>query len=460
MRFADGASTLLADRDLVYLEVGPGAHLSGLLRNHPMAGADRLVVSAMAHPRANRDELEALLLAVGQLWCAGAEFDWQAVNADEPRRVVPLPTYPFVRTRYALERSRARTPIEFAAPEAPEPEPIAVADAAPRDRVSAALADIWRAELGVAAVGDHDNFFDLGGTSLIAVKIRARVRERLGAATPVHALLERPGFAAFVAGVREHLGEAPADAPRSSLLVLLRPGRPGTRPSYMVQPIGGTVYTYLPLARRLDAGGAAIYGVRASGTDPGEPVLDEVPAMAERYVEDILRVQPAGPYTVGGHSAGGITAYEVARQLEALGHEVRVFILDAPSMPAVYEDVIETIDDFLRGHEVFASSDSPSYQGFVAALATDASLRAIVLATCLAERRYHPGPIRGEVVYFAASEQLDARDTHAGMYWLDLVEGPFALYRTPGDHFTMMDEPRVATLARLIDQHLARDRAR
>ncbi|MCY1004093.1 thioesterase domain-containing protein [Nannocystis pusilla] len=237
----------------------------------------------------------------------------------------------------------------------------------------------------------------------------------------------------------------------------MRPGRPGTRPIFLVQPIGGTVYTYLPLARHLDAGGAAIFGVRASGTDPGEPVLDEVPAMAERYVADILREQPEGPYTVGGHSAGGITAYEVARQLEARGQAVKLLILDAPSMPAVYDDVIETIDDFLRSHEAFASCESTSYQSFVAALETDPALRQIVLATCLAEQRYKPRPISAEVVYFAASEQRDARDTHAGMYWLDLVEGEFSLYRTPGDHFTMMDDPWVETLARLIDRHLARD---
>ncbi|WAS90947.1 non-ribosomal peptide synthetase/type I polyketide synthase [Nannocystis punicea] len=456
VRFADGVATLHADPDFAFLEVGPGGHLASFIRNHPDAGPDRLVVASMAHPRAGRSELEALLLALAQLWCAGATIDWSAFTGEERRRKLPLPTYPFARTRHTLELRPAAPTLVLAPPAEKEATTRAreVVREAPRDGLTAIVAEIWGEALGVARVHDGDNFFDLGGTSLTAVKIRARVRERFGVTTPVHALLEHPNFAGFVAALRGLLG-GQAEA-GGSLLVQLRPGRPGTRPLFLVQPIGGTVYTYLPLARHLDAGGAAIYGVRASGTDPGEPVLDSVPAMAERYVADILRVQPEGPYTVGGHSAGGITAYEVARQLEARGHAVRLLILDAPSMPAVYEDVIETIDDFLRSHEVFASSESPSYQSFVAALETDAALRQIVLATCLAEQRYRPGPIAAEVVYFAASEQRDARDTHAGMYWLDLVEGEFSLYRTPGDHFTMMDEPWVETLARLIDRHLGR----
>ncbi|MBZ5710638.1 non-ribosomal peptide synthetase/type I polyketide synthase [Nannocystis pusilla] len=457
VRFAEGVATLHADLDLACVEVGPGAHLASLMRNHPDAGPERLVVSAMAHPRSGRGELEALMLALAQLWCAGVTIDWQAFAAGERRRKVPLPTYPFARTRHALELRPAAPVLTLVTPppaseavdEAPAPE-------SPRDPLTRMVAEVWRENLGVTSVQAGDNFFDLGGTSLIAVKIRARVRDILGVTTPVHALLEHPRFDEFVASLRELLG-GQTEGRRRSLLVPLRPGRPGTRPLFLVQPIGGTVYTYLPLARHLDAGGAAIFGVRASGTDPGEPVIDDVPTMAERYVEDILREQPVGPYTVGGHSAGGITAYEVARQLEARGHAVRVLILDAPSMPAVYDDVIETIDDFMRSHEAFATSESASYQSFVAALETDQALRQIVLATCLAEQRYRPRPIGAEVVYFAASEQRDARDTHAGMYWLDLAEGPFSLYRTPGDHFTMMDEPRVETLARLIDQHLARD---
>ncbi|MDC0720329.1 non-ribosomal peptide synthetase/type I polyketide synthase [Nannocystis bainbridge] len=456
VRFADGTATLHADPDTVCLEVGPGGHLASFIRNHPDAGPDRLVVAAMAHPRAGRSELEALLLALGQLWCAGAPIDWQAFAGEEPRRKLPLPTYPFARTRHAIEVRPAGPTLVLAAP---TPEPAAnsseAREEAPRDGLAAIVAEIWREALGVTRVHDSDNFFDLGGTSLTAVKIRARVRERFGVTTPVHALLEHPNFAEFVAALRSLIGGGAEEGERS-LLVPLRPGKPGTRPIFLVQPIGGTVYTYLPLSRHLDAGGAAIFGVRASGTDAGEPVLDEVPAMAERYVAEILREQPEGPFIVGGHSAGGITAYEVARQLESRGHTVRLLILDAPSMPAVYEDVILTIEDFLRSHEAFASCESPSYQSFVAALETDAALRQIVLATCLAEQRYKPQPIAAEVVYFAANEQRDTRDTHAGMYWLDLVEGPFSLYRTPGDHFTMMDEPWVETLARLIDRHLRR----
>ncbi len=190
----------------------------------------------------------------------------------------------------------------------------AVARVAARPAGADGGGDLARERWAWRACSAGDNFFDLGGTSLIAVKIRACVRERLGVTTPVHALLEHPRFDDFVTSLRELLG-GQTEGRRRSLLVPLRPGRPGTRPLFLVQPIGGTVYTYLPLARHLDAGGAAIFGVRASGTDPGEPVLDEVPTMAGALRRGHpARTTQSGHTPSAAHSAGGITAYEVARQ--------------------------------------------------------------------------------------------------------------------------------------------------
>jgi thioesterase domain-containing protein len=158
---------------------------------------------------------------------------------------------------------------------------------------------------------------------------------------------------------------------------------------------------------------------------------------------------------LGGHTAGGVLAHELARALEARGRETAVVMIDAPSPPAIRRQAIRSADDVLRELGSFATASSPAYQALVTALGDGSPLGAVVLATWQALQRCEPRPIRGELVYVAAAEQRDARDARAGAWWMDLGEGAFSLHRSPGDHFTMMDEPQVQPLARLIRRALA-----
>jgi phthiocerol/phenolphthiocerol synthesis type-I polyketide synthase E len=119
VRFADAAATLLADPALTFLEVGPGAALTRLLRRHPACARHRAVVPALPvvdplDPRAERREL---LRGLGRLWAAGVELDGRMFAAAERRRV-PLPTYPFERKRYWIEPG-AEGPGEIAAAAGP-----------------------------------------------------------------------------------------------------------------------------------------------------------------------------------------------------------------------------------------------------------------------------------------------------------------------------------------------------
>jgi acyl transferase domain-containing protein/acyl carrier protein len=100
VRFADGVRTLAEDGGCL-LEVGPGETLSSLAR---LGVPQATVVSSTRHPSAERDDVEVLLLALGRLWCAGVEVDWDGFYAREQRRRVPLPTYPWEHQRYWVER--------------------------------------------------------------------------------------------------------------------------------------------------------------------------------------------------------------------------------------------------------------------------------------------------------------------------------------------------------------------
>ncbi|GAA2552792.1 type I polyketide synthase [Streptomyces koyangensis] len=109
VEFAAGVGTLAADPDLVFLEIGPGTTLSSLARRVLTGSSARLVTATLPHRRDGRHPVEAAHRALGQLWLNGCEPDWDGVHGHEPRRRVGLPTYPFQRQRYWLERRTGPT---------------------------------------------------------------------------------------------------------------------------------------------------------------------------------------------------------------------------------------------------------------------------------------------------------------------------------------------------------------
>ncbi|MEK2472289.1 SDR family oxidoreductase [Streptomyces noursei] len=103
VRFADCLTTVLADGDHVFLEVGPGQTLATFTRRHPDRETGVPVITSAARGRDAGADLTAVTAALGRLWAAGLTVDWQGYYADRERARVPLPTYPFEGTRYWVE---------------------------------------------------------------------------------------------------------------------------------------------------------------------------------------------------------------------------------------------------------------------------------------------------------------------------------------------------------------------
>ncbi|MEU4159271.1 SDR family NAD(P)-dependent oxidoreductase [Actinoplanes sp. NPDC026670] len=110
VRFADNLATLLADPDLLLLEVGPGQSLSTFARQHPSWTPERVVAATLRQPREQHPDRQVLLQAVGQMWCAGAPVHGNGLDDAGSRRRVRLPSYPFQRQRYWVEPGPADQP--------------------------------------------------------------------------------------------------------------------------------------------------------------------------------------------------------------------------------------------------------------------------------------------------------------------------------------------------------------
>jgi acyl transferase domain-containing protein len=182
VRFGDGVRELLKDRGSILLEVGPGTTLGSLAKLQPDPSPGRAIVSSMRHAREPRPDGECLLTALGQLWLHGVRVDWAGFYAHERRRRVSLPTYPFQRERYWVGPVPAASAVRTATVPLPtrhaRPAKAGTAVTPPTNKAEQVLAGLWQDLLGLQEVGVDDNFFDLGGDSLLLLRIQAGILEK------------------------------------------------------------------------------------------------------------------------------------------------------------------------------------------------------------------------------------------------------------------------------------------
>lgn len=192
--------------------------------------------------------------------------------------------------------------------------------AAPQTRLECNLATMWIDLLRLERVGIDDNFFDLGGTSLIALRLMSRIRAEHGRVLPLSLLLEA-GTIRKLASIVSHGHVQSSWSP----LVPIQPTGKRT-PLFSIHPGGGNVLGYREFATHLDED-QPVYGIQAYGVVAGQEPQTDIPQMARRYVEVLREVQPNGPYYLGGESFGGLVAYEMACQLTQAGECVAFLFL-------------------------------------------------------------------------------------------------------------------------------------
>ncbi|MDZ4700269.1 MAG: condensation domain-containing protein [Rhodothermales bacterium] len=188
---------------------------------------------------------------------------------------------------------------------------------APVNEMEIVLTQIWEKALGINPIGPNENFFELGGHSLLAVSIFDEIQQRYpDASLPLAVMLQSPTIASLAARLR---GEGETGW---SPLVVIQAGR-STAPIFCIHGAGGNVLFYRDLAIHMGPD-QAVFGLQSQGLDGEMPLLPSVEAMAARYLQEIVRVQPNGPYYLVGYCLGGTIALEIAQQLRARGQEADI----------------------------------------------------------------------------------------------------------------------------------------
>ncbi|TMC19790.1 MAG: non-ribosomal peptide synthetase, partial [Chloroflexi bacterium] len=354
---------------------------------------------------------------------------------------------------------------------------------APRTPLEKALAAIWMDLLHIEQVSITDNFFDLGGHSLLTVQLLTRINQQFGSGQlSLTTLFHAPTIEQVAALLRKEMSieEFDTQAPNISPCVLIQ--HVGEKsPFFCVHPISGAISCYSALASHLPHD-RPFYGIQTPGLSIDQVLFGSIEEMASSYIDEVLTIQPQGPYLLGGYSFGGLVAFEMARQLQAQEHAIALLaILDTyPSqqdcavevktnlLSTVQEDSTQRMmeiaeamvhtrkKEVLFPYEELRRLQPEEQLAYVLEQLIEARVvpedmdisqllryRPVYEMHDICLRKYRPKPYSGRITLFHCEE----REAADPSLWAPFSSEPVEVYSVSGDHQSMIVEPYVQSLA-------------
>ncbi len=327
-----------------------------------------------------------------------------------------------------------------------------------QNSIEQTITQIWQKILGIDNIGRKDDFFDLGGDSLIAVQLFNLIKKAFGRQLPLSTLVQKRTICELAQLLSEE--EAPSAETWSSL-VLIQSGAAQNPPLFFIHPVGGNILEYYPLAKYMGQE-YPIYGLQSQGLDGKQPFLTRIEDMASHYIQAIRTIQPHGPYFLMGYSMGATIAYEMAIQLEAQGQKVALLgLLDqpAPQTPRLRPSFLTTLSIHASNLSQLPSNRRLNYiksrtvdklRGYKekdyildGVNMDDLTPELINLLDANIEScdNYHPKIYSGDATLFRCQVQPVSEAILPQLGWNRLVQGKIDVCPIDGDHFTFLRAP-------------------
>jgi len=389
---------------------------------------------------------EENLAMIGNSWNAGHAIDWSSFWSESKPSRIPLPTYPFQKRRYWIDPPALN---KLETPQLKEKK-----TSTSREEI---LLEIWKKNLRMDAIDVNNDFFALGGDSLLAIQVISEIEKELGISLKLQTLYQFPTLAQLTAAISTQIVDG-------SCLVLLKEGD-GHCPLFIIHGIDGNIFSYKALAKAMTFKGS-IYGVQAHIGKTGK-----IEELASIYVKEILKVQPKGPYLLCGHSFGGILAYEMARQLnqeerfagfitmiDAINpacefvpyhneREMLVFLMELLTGEKTSIDALQKftpVDLEKKIIEGMGLDVLPAVQQQKTIEQVRQHIKALEL--------YRPEPYGGDIIFIQARERFSRmKNIPLSTTWSPLIKGKMTVIETAGTHLGMLLDPHVWELAKLLD---------
>jgi thioesterase domain-containing protein/acyl carrier protein len=348
----------------------------------------------------------------------------------------------------------------------------------PRNAAEETLCRLWQEVLRRERVGIHDNFFNIGGHSLLAVQVISRIRQAFTIEMPLSVLFAAP----TVARMAEHIAAVnePGRSQSSPVLVNIQP-HGSWPPFFCVHAIGGQVISYGELSQEMGLE-QPFYGLQSPPANFSPESYISIEQMATLYNREIRSVQPVGPYLLSGWSMGGLVAWEMAQQLMKEGETIGLLALMDTTPPSGYLEADDRADEIsmlarfaLDMSRLVGKDPRPLVEQFFQADAQDqwkmvqetltsygvlapktahaemTALLNVFTRNALAMNNYSLHPSDQSVVYFRALETPE----RFSKLWTKWSGGGIQFHLVPGDHFTMLRRPNVRIIAETLQRYIS-----
>ena len=338
----------------------------------------------------------------------------------------------------------------------------------PRNPTELQLAKIWEQLFGRSPVGVTENFFEMGGNSILAVKLLAQIEKKLKHNLPPAALLQNPTIEALTGILNGN-----RSSPSWSALVPLR--TKGSKPPiFCMHAGGGHVYFYHALSKYLD-NDQPVYSMQPVGLDGVSAYHESIKTMASDYLKEIQSIQPKGPYALLGTCFSNAVCLEIAHQLREMGESISLLVIvDSGGrelgrrIPAAI--IIPPMQKRLKRFVGLSFREAKeAVRKKITKRMEKLKKRWIVLtesaqARKLREMQEHLGrlyedyfwaPCQEKVTLIRSSEYNEDPNKNFHIErWTAIALGGLSVYVVPGEHLTLFEEPAVQPLARQLQECL------
>ncbi|QIY90736.1 non-ribosomal peptide synthetase [Chryseobacterium gallinarum] len=340
------------------------------------------------------------------------------------------------------------------------------------------LVHIWENVLNKKGIGIYDDFFELGGYSLLATKIVALVEKRFHVKLPLSVFFELPQISSISDFIKENTKQT-----TSTIIQIQTKG--DKKPIYLAPAGGGNVYGYFNLSKKMGEN-QPLYSFDFPGLDGISPIPETVEEVAEKFIEELLLFDKSNSFILGGYSFGGTIAYEMSLQLLAKGYHVEQLIIIDTDDPVIKENdykqksykewllffkdlfnYSQQINIQMEEADIINASDAEAFEYFHKLLTesgeawSEDQVKGFLhtyIANTEASQKYIPvkDHIEVPITYFKANQNKtiykDCRENNdPGIEWRSRTSGFYKSYIMDCSHLTIMDEHNLEFIANQIN---------
>ena len=332
----------------------------------------------------------------------------------------------------------------------------------PQNELQLQLTKIWEGLFDTRPIGIEDNFFDLGGHSLMAITLFAEIEKLTNKKLPLVTLLQAP----TIEKLSQKLEDDGYKGSWSSLVPFQTGG--SKHPFFYISPYLISVLTLTDMGRYM-APDRPFYGLRPQGLDGEEAIHTRIEDMAAHYIKEIKTIQPKGPYFLGGHCSGSWVAFEMAHKLKAQGEEVGALIIvdsEPPNFSPPSQNLsyyIKRSLHYLRDNRLF---DAVHWQlklklgrtiGQKVGSRQERRIQEMRKIHDEAFKKYRAPIYSGQLIFLRSSEWHSLPENAWHMNWTKLTTGSVDMEVIPSTHAKLILEPNVKMLAEKIKFYLDRE---